>query len=116
MTITAKSCAEFLREHNAWRRGGESDMQTPFEIGRHIDFAIGVLEQAVDIDTLEQESRQMRARMERLKKDRDELLVALEYYVDNSSEHDFGGVVVVVVATCESRDRAIKAIASAEEN
>lgn len=69
MTITAKSCAEFLREHNEWRRGGECNMQTPFEIGRHIDFAIGVLEQAVDIDTLEQESRQMLARMERLEKE-----------------------------------------------
>lgn len=41
-------------------------MQPPFEIGRHIDFAIAALEQSADIATLEQESRQMRARMERL--------------------------------------------------
>ena len=68
MTITAKSCAEFLREHNEWRRGGEGPMLEPADIGKHIDFAISLLEQTVDIDTLEQESRQMRARIERLER------------------------------------------------
>lgn len=51
-------------------------MQPPFEIGRHIDFAIAALEQSADIATLEQESRQMRARMERL-----EYLINKTYYI-----------------------------------
>jgi len=79
MTITAKSCAEFLREHNEWRRGGEGNMHEPKEIGENINFAVELIEfqhnflekitdavAANDIATLEQESRQMRARMERL--------------------------------------------------
>lgn len=99
MTITAKSCAEFLHKHNEWRRGGEGPMLDPVEIGLNLDFAIAALEQAADIATLEQESRQMRARMERLEKEleteralffraqvaelekqRDELLAALESF------------------------------------
>ena len=110
MTITAKSCAEFLRSYNDWRRGGEGPQLEPKEIGLNLDFAVEVLEfqhnflaqitdaaAADDISILEQEARQMRARMERLEqeleverslyfrnqvaeleKQRDELLAALE--------------------------------------
>lgn len=82
MTITAKSCADFLRSYNDWRRGGEGPQLEPNEIGLNLDFAVEVLEfqhnflaqitdaaAADDIATLEQESRQMRARMERLEKE-----------------------------------------------
>ena len=84
MTITAKSCAEFLRRFNKWRRGGSGKQPDPKGIGMNLDFAVEVLEfqhnflaqitdvsAANDIATLEQESRQMRARMEWLEKELD---------------------------------------------
>ena len=69
MTITARSCAEFLRKYNDWRRGGEGQQPEPKEIGMNLDFAIAALESDADIATLEQESLQMLARMERLEKE-----------------------------------------------
>lgn len=91
MTITAKSCAELLRKYNGWRRGGEGLQPEPKEIGLNLDFAVEVLEfqhnflaqitdaaAADDIATLEQESRQMRARMERLECENTQLVGLVE--------------------------------------
>lgn len=48
-------------------------------LARALSHAILALGQEIDIDTLEQESRQIRLRMDRLEKERDELLSALEH-------------------------------------
>jgi len=37
---TAAEVADFLKEHNNWRRGGEGEMQSPKELGEMIESAI----------------------------------------------------------------------------
>jgi len=84
--MTPSECAEFLAKYNEWRRcdpddedSGKIVMPHPRELGIAIDEAIKLIKQRselADIETLEQENRQMRARMERLEGERDALLAS----------------------------------------
>ena len=42
--MNATECAEVLRAHNEWRRGGEGDQTEPKNLGMAIDTAIGLVE------------------------------------------------------------------------
>jgi hypothetical protein len=75
--MTPEQCANLLRDHNEWRRGGEGEATNPLELGNAIDTAVDLIDQQSDISTLEQESRQMRARMERLESERNAAFAAL---------------------------------------
>lgn len=91
--MTPSECAEFLAKYNEWRRcdpddedSGKIVMPHPRELGIAIDEAIKLIKQRAklaDIETLEQENRQMRARMERLEGERDCLLSLLSSYKNN---------------------------------
>lgn len=87
-------CVALLREFNEWRRwDGEIDeegpvMPHPKEIGLAIDMAIQLIEQHhADVSTLEQESKQVRARIERMENERNALLASAKDVVVRWHSH-----------------------------
>ena len=42
--MTLNEAIEILRQHQAWRRGGEGEMQNPKQIGYAIDRVLSALE------------------------------------------------------------------------
>lgn len=47
--MNATECAEFLRKHNEWRRGGDGVQTDPQLLGVAIEMAIGLIEQHDEI-------------------------------------------------------------------
>jgi len=43
--MSATKCAEILRKHNEWRRGGDGEQTNPLELGIAIDTALDLLSQ-----------------------------------------------------------------------
>lgn len=122
--MTPNKCAEFLAKFNLWRRADADDegsekveMPHPRELGLAIDRAVELLNQASDTETLEQESRQVRARLARITAERDELAekVRLLELAEEGAKEAFGTIVDEKHAA-EARGKAMQRTISAQQD
>lgn len=53
MPSSIQECADYLRKHNAWRRGDDGiEASDPLELGLNLDFAVAVLDTMAGHDYL----------------------------------------------------------------